>query len=270
MSKRIPITKGKHTTVDEIDYEWAMQWKWYCLTPSQSKNHKYAQRCSPHTINGKRKSSISLHRAILERKIGRTLLSHETPDHINGNGLDNRRCNLRPASAKENARNRRGCTGGKSRFKGVFLSACGTWVAQICVDYKRIPSGTWIEEEEAARGYDWFAIHYFGEFARPNFQDIRPPKPPTRLKYYSRLKRMFRTQVQRAGTGLRCGAMNPCAKLTESQVLEIRRRYARGGITQRELGDGFDCSVHTVYDIIHRKSWKHLPQAMELREVANV
>jgi hypothetical protein len=192
MSKRIPITKGHHILVDEIDYEWVGQWKWHCFTTNHSKN-QYAIRNNPRT-DGRQIGTIKLHRQVLERKIERILSVHEVTDHINGNGLDNRRCNLRVASTKENIRNQRIRSGGSSRFKGVctYPSARGRWLAQIGIDRKIYKIGKYIEEEEAARAYDWWAIHYFGEFARTNFTDIRPPNP-IRLKYYNRLKRMFRT-----------------------------------------------------------------------------
>ena len=48
------------------------------------------------------------------------------------------------------------------------------------------------------------------------------------------------------------------SKLKEPQVIEMRRKYAAGGITQRELGIKFEVSLDTVHAIINRKTWKHI------------
>ena len=48
------------------------------------------------------------------------------------------------------------------------------------------------------------------------------------------------------------------AKLTEEQVLEIRRRYAAGGVSQQALGDEFGVAQHTISDIVRRRYWTHL------------
>ncbi len=86
-------------------------------------------------------------------------------DHINGNGLDNRRCNLRLCTQSENAMNRR-VSLGVSEFKGVSWStSSGKWIATI--QDERV--GYFASEEAAARAYDVEAIKRFGEFAACNF-----------------------------------------------------------------------------------------------------
>lgn len=110
------------------------------------------------------KSQQLMHRLILGLKPGQIC------DHINGNGLDNRRCNLRVVTAEQNARNsfapalERGKT---SRFKGVHRTRSG-WVAQInvggIVDYL----GCFVREDDAARVYDEAAKHRFGAYAKTN------------------------------------------------------------------------------------------------------
>lgn len=90
-------------------------------------------------------------------------------DHINGDPLDNRRCNLRLATLGENARNMRS-RGGSSRFKGVtWHRPSASWYAFIRKDYKRTFLGCFRDEEEAARAYDVAARTLHGEFARLNF-----------------------------------------------------------------------------------------------------
>jgi hypothetical protein len=93
-------------------------------------------------------------------------------DHINGNGLDNRRCNLRPVTSQQNRANQRK-TRGTSQFKGVYLRRRErNWEAAIKVNRRRIYLGTFSSEVEAARAYDAAARHHFGEFAALNFPRV--------------------------------------------------------------------------------------------------
>lgn len=87
-------------------------------------------------------------------------------DHINGNGLDNRLCNLRKASPQENAQNRRPDKNCKSKFKGVgWHEKDNRWRARITIDGKSVFIGNFEHEIHAAIAYDNAAIEKFGEFA---------------------------------------------------------------------------------------------------------
>lgn len=88
-------------------------------------------------------------------------------DHINGNGLDNRRANLRLCDNRQNCQNRHNALG-ISQYKGVGYHY-GKWRARIGVNGKRIHLGAYLTETEAALAYDAAARKYFGEFARCNF-----------------------------------------------------------------------------------------------------
>ena len=93
-------------------------------------------------------------------------------DHVNGDGLDNRRSNLRPASAAENARNRRVRSDSSTGYKGVFRgrSTHRPWGARISLPSgSRLYLGGHATPEEAAMIYDRAAVEHFGEFARLNF-----------------------------------------------------------------------------------------------------
>jgi hypothetical protein len=93
-------------------------------------------------------------------------------DHRNGNGLDNRRANLRPATLAQNAQNNAPMRGKASPYKGVALIArrkSRPWLAQIKKDRKYFYLGYFGSQEDAARAYDAAAQRLFGEFAFLNF-----------------------------------------------------------------------------------------------------
>jgi hypothetical protein len=91
-------------------------------------------------------------------------------DHANGNGLDNRRSNLRLATGTQNNANRRLASNSTSGFKGVNLyKRTGRWRAHIAIHRQQKHLGYFRTAEEAARAYDIAALALFGEFALINF-----------------------------------------------------------------------------------------------------
>lgn len=115
----IYLTKGQCTIVDDGDYGWAMQWKWHAGVKEKDCKSIYARRS---VRSGNSGYSIYLHREILHRKIGRDLAVSEMGDHRNGNTLDNRQENLRPANSLQNARNQAVYSNSSSGLKGVIFS----------------------------------------------------------------------------------------------------------------------------------------------------
>lgn len=94
-------------------------------------------------------------------------------DHINGNKFDNRICNLRLATIKENNANRSSKTGSSSIYKGVsFDSSRGKWISSIQIDGKTKHIGRFDNEREAAVAYDLESFKVYGEFARLNFPNL--------------------------------------------------------------------------------------------------
>lgn len=156
--KQIELTRGLVALVDDDDYEYLSQYKWYA---SKARYTFYPAR-NVLLENGKR-TVIRMHRDIINSDL------HQNIDHINGDGLDNRRCNLRIASTMSNQHNRIK-HGGNFKYKGISYKSDTKkhWRSRITVDGKEIVLGYFDTDIEAARKYDEAALQYFGEFARPN------------------------------------------------------------------------------------------------------
>lgn len=158
-TKEIPLTQGKVAIVDAADYDWLMQWKWCAY---YHRGVWYAMRaiCKPTGSH----QCVHMHRAILNAP------RHLQVDHINGDGLDNTRQNLRLCTNQQNSQNQGIAGNNTSGFKGVsYNKANRKWVAYIKLDGRRIHLGSFSSPQEAARAYDRKALELFGEFARPNF-----------------------------------------------------------------------------------------------------
>lgn len=155
-TKEIPLTQGKVAIVDASDYAWLMQWKW---SAANCGGIYYAVR-SERLEDGKR-SSRFMHRTILGIEPGTEV------DHIDGDGLNNARCNLRPASRAENQRNRGMQKNNTSGYKGVSLDKrYQRWYAHINIDGKMKHLGSFDTPEAASRAYEEAARIHYGDFVR--------------------------------------------------------------------------------------------------------
>lgn len=138
--KYVELTQGKVALVDDEDYEYLSQWKW-CAT--KSRHCYYAERRE----KGKH---IKMHRILMGVESGVLV------DHINGEGLDNQKHNLRPATQSQNAFNRMHGRVGKSGVRGVHLRVDKTGIAyqpMIKVDGKNKSLGYFRDLDLAAQAY---------------------------------------------------------------------------------------------------------------------
>lgn len=146
--------------VDDIDHDRLRAWKWWPLVTTTGKIYAYR----PVSRDG-HDTTVLMHRELMDSP--KRLLV----DHIDGNGLNNQRGNLRTASGTQNNGNRIKLKGTSSQYKGVSWSKSKKkWVAAIKCDGKTKFLGYFADEDEAARKYDVEALKVFGEFARPNFK----------------------------------------------------------------------------------------------------
>lgn len=158
--KRIPLTQGKEALVDDCDYEFLVVCNW-CVSDNGDGN-LYAQCTTSRTNPGGRKH-LKMHR-VVSKLMGYP--SELNIDHKNGDGLDNRRENLRVATTSQNAANRGPQTNSKSGLKGVsWNTPKRKWHARIQVNKKLIHLGYFTDNIEAAKAYNKAAEEHFREFA---------------------------------------------------------------------------------------------------------
>lgn len=170
MTREVPLTKGYVALVDEEDYALVSRFKWML-----NGNPKKRACCYAVTSDDSR---VAMHRMIIGARAGQVI------DHANGDGLDNRRANLRPCTQQQNMRNRRISKNNQSGFKGVYRRAGERrFAAALTVDKKQITVGWYDTALEAGVAYDLAAKQLFGEFARLNFPPHRDwILPPVKVR----------------------------------------------------------------------------------------
>lgn len=157
--KKISLTQGKFAIVDDEDFESVNQYKWLARVSNEI---WYAARG---IRNGKKTHLIHIHRFIM----GLDSDNKYVIDHINHDGLDNRKINLRICTQKENTLNRRPKQISSTR-KGVGLDAKNKkWRSFININQIYYHLGYFDTENEAGKMYDKVALAEFGEFACVNF-----------------------------------------------------------------------------------------------------
>lgn len=159
--KKIKLTQGQFALVDDRDYEWLSQWKWYARKTYSS---FYAARMASVKENIGKKM-IHMHREIL----GISNLPNIIPDHIDNNGLNNQRHNLRIAGFSENMANRRSFKNSTSKYLGVsWYKESKKWRTTIQKNKKFKHIGLFNNETDAALAYNNAALKIHGQFAKLN------------------------------------------------------------------------------------------------------
>lgn len=155
--RKIKLTKDKHALVDDSDYELLNKWKWLFG------GRRYAARNTHfRDKNGKRHTRVVwMHREILNTSKG--LFT----DHINGDGLDNQKSNLRVVTKQQNSWNLKIPTHNTSGIKGVFWRK-NRWEAAIHKNNKKQYLGRFKELREAISAYNNASLKLFGKYAKPN------------------------------------------------------------------------------------------------------
>lgn len=160
---RLQLQDGLSAVVDEADYPLVADIHW---TADGSGPLIYAIGMT-YTEEGKR-YKVMMHRMILGLKKGEKMQG----DHRDGNGLNNRRENIRPATQAQNGRNKRKHRQCASRFRGVGFRRQGQlkkrWTAVAYLNHKAHHLGFFETEREAALAYNRAATELHGEFARLN------------------------------------------------------------------------------------------------------
>lgn len=156
--KEIQLTKGKVALVDDEDFEYLNQWKWQA-----NKNGNKFYAVTSLLINGKYKTTF-MHRLITNNKNAKM-----HTDHINGDGLDNRKINLRICTHSQNLMNRGTQANNKTGYKGVsYDKRINKFKATISINGINKNLGSYINPYDAARAYNQAAQKYHGEYAQLN------------------------------------------------------------------------------------------------------
>ena len=157
--ERIYLADGLFAVVNTADYKKLSQYRWY----TAKRGRQIYAICRK---NGK---EVYMHRMIMRPRKGYIV------DHIDHNGLNNRRDNLRVCTARQHQANRGPAGSGSSRFVGVFFNRrIGKWQAHIMAHGKHYYLGVYDDEIEAAKARDRKAYELHGEFAYLNFpEDFR-------------------------------------------------------------------------------------------------
>lgn len=151
--REIPLTgpDGENLSllVDDGDYEFMCRFPWYAKKDGDGRYYAHV--------------TVTAHKLLTDYKL---------VDHVNGNGLDNTRINLRAVTPQQNSWNRGLRSDSQSGYKGVhYLKDRVAYSARIQVNGKRYYLGYFKNSVDAAKAYDTAAREHFGEFARLNFPD---------------------------------------------------------------------------------------------------
>lgn len=161
--KKIRLTQNKFALVDDDDYSRLNKHRWCTF---RNRHIWYAVRNVTST-NGKQ-VRLLMHREIMNP------IKKLHVDHVDGNGLNNQKLNLRKCTNSQNLANSKKQINNTSGYRGVsWRKRQQTWEAYISINKRRVHLGLFDSPQEAAQAYDDHAIKYFKEFARLNFPPVK-------------------------------------------------------------------------------------------------
>jgi hypothetical protein len=237
--RTIRLTQGFNVLVDQDDVEILSRHRWKVLKVCSK---IYASRTRTMQRPARKSITILMHRQITGVVDGLYI------DHHNGDGLDNRRSNLRTCTQSQNLANRFK-TSGQSRFKGVYWNKkARAWHAQIASGVtadgrqKVLFLGHFDDESDAALAYDRKAIELRGEFARLNLPGLDDGRV---------LRRVARPKRDNSGE------RHHLAKIDRVGAAEIKRR-AMAGENQSTIAADFGVSSQLVSAIKTGVAWRGL------------
>lgn len=160
--RTILLTDSDVILLDDSDYNLAKRYNWWALRTTNGKKIKYA--ASDVFTRGER-CTLLLHRVLLQPRADQYI------DHINHNGLDDQRHNLRVCTMSQNQGNRRKQSNNTSGYKGVhWHTQRQKWCASIKINYRSHSLGLWSDPWRAAQAYNRAALEAWGEFALINVE----------------------------------------------------------------------------------------------------
>jgi hypothetical protein len=166
MVKELRLTQNKVALVDDEDFERVVGYRWYPLNQKQRDGRVRIYAVSIAKTGGKTVTTY-LHRLILNAP------KRAYIDHDNGNGLDNRRSNLRLCTQTQNLGNQRRSSRNSSGYKGVSIDKrSGQWQVRIGFRKQTHHLGLYADPAFAAAVYDAAARRLFGHFALTNFPTV--------------------------------------------------------------------------------------------------
>lgn len=158
--RKIPLTNGGVTLVDDADYDWLNQYLWAANNSGYIYNDFYKTQLCDAPFS----PIFRMSRLILGLESG----DKRETDHKNHDPSDNRRCNIRICTRRQNNMNQRKRSNFNkaSSFKGVFRSKRSKrWYSRIKLNGKYKHLGSFSKEKYAAQAYNLAAKKYFGDFA---------------------------------------------------------------------------------------------------------